>query len=86
MTALAPERDVAAATRMAAGRLIPRRCAHPARWVRSFGVERCPLCGTERHTAYAALRMPLPDRAPGPAYGWGCPRLGSPGARPSPGP
>ncbi|MEU8547900.1 DUF6255 family natural product biosynthesis protein [Streptomyces roseoverticillatus] len=58
---------------MAAGRLVPRRCAHPARWVRSLGVERCPLCGTERHTAYATLRKPLPDRAPGPAYNWGCP-------------
>ncbi|MCF3104718.1 hypothetical protein IPZ58_24455 [Streptomyces roseoverticillatus] len=75
-----------AATRTAAGRLTARRCAHPAGWSRSLGVERCPLCGTERHTAYATLRMPLPDRAPGPAYNWGCPRLGAPGARSAPGP
>ncbi|WP_424891249.1 DUF6255 family natural product biosynthesis protein [Streptomyces sp. XH2] len=76
-----------AATRTTAGRLTFRgRCAHAAGWSRSPGVERCPACGTERHTAYAPLRMPLPDRAPGPAWGWGCPRLGAPGARSSPSP
>ncbi|MGK5547822.1 DUF6255 family natural product biosynthesis protein [Streptomyces sp. URMC 127] len=57
-------------------------CAHPAGSSRSPGVERCALCGIERHTTYAALRMPVPERAPGPAWGWGCPRLGAPGARP----
>ncbi|MFH8786394.1 DUF6255 family natural product biosynthesis protein [Streptomyces roseoverticillatus] len=79
-------RDAAAATRTAAGRLIPRRCTHPAGWSRSRGVERCHRCGTERHTDYATLRMPTPGRAPGPAWDWGCPRLGAPGARPAPGP
>ncbi|MFF7727416.1 DUF6255 family natural product biosynthesis protein [Streptomyces sp. NPDC008001] len=69
---------------MAAGRLVLHRCVHPAGWTRSLGVERCPLCGTERHPAYATLRLPMPERAPAPA--WGCPRLGMPGARPSPGP
>ncbi|CAM5399103.1 DUF6255 family natural product biosynthesis protein [Streptomyces abikoensis] len=77
MTALCPE----TATRTAAGRLVLRRCAHPAGWSRALGggVERCPLCGTERHTAYATLRMPLPDTAP--RTSWGCPRLGEPGTR-----
>ncbi|MGK5733469.1 DUF6255 family natural product biosynthesis protein [Streptomyces sp. URMC 124] len=87
MIALSPERaarDVAAATRTAAGRLMPRRCVHPAGWTRTLGCDRCPLCGTERHTVYATLRMPVPDSAPRPA--WGVPRLGVPGARTSPGP
>ncbi|WP_443058025.1 DUF6255 family natural product biosynthesis protein [Streptomyces sp. KLMMK] len=83
VTALSPERaarDVAAATRTAAGRLVFRRCAHPVGWSRTLGFERCPLCGAERHTAYAALRMPMPDSAPAPV--WGCPSPGAPGRRP----
>ncbi|WP_373300675.1 DUF6255 family natural product biosynthesis protein [Streptomyces hiroshimensis] len=59
-----------------------RRCAHPAGWFRSHGVERCGLCGAERHTAYAALRMPVPESAP--VTDWGCPRLGTPGVRVGP--
>ncbi|MFC5147943.1 DUF6255 family natural product biosynthesis protein [Streptomyces aureoversilis] len=71
-------------TRTAVGRLVLRRCAHPVGWSRALGFERCPLCGAERHTAYATLRMPMPDSAPAPA--WGCPRPGAPGRRPPPRP
>ncbi|WP_425506660.1 DUF6255 family natural product biosynthesis protein [Streptomyces rectiverticillatus] len=56
-----------------------RRCAHLAGWFRSYGAERCRACGAERHTAYAGLRMPVPDSAP--VVAWGCPRLGMPGVR-----
>ncbi|MEW2035335.1 DUF6255 family natural product biosynthesis protein [Streptomyces roseifaciens] len=67
-------------TRTAVGRLVLRRCAHPAGWARALGFERCLLCGAERHAGYAALRMPMPDSAPVPA--WGCPSRGTPGRRP----
>ncbi|MEU3756545.1 DUF6255 family natural product biosynthesis protein [Streptomyces olivoreticuli] len=82
MTALAPARsarDTAAATRIAAGRLAIRRCAHTRRWTSSHGIDRCTGCGAQRHTAYVSLRMPLPDSAP--ETPWGRPRIGTPGER-----
>ncbi|MEV6670372.1 DUF6255 family natural product biosynthesis protein [Streptomyces sp. NPDC051162] len=82
MTTLAPARsarDTAAATRIAVGRLVIRRCAHARGWSSSHGIDHCAACGMQRHTAYAPLRMPLPDRALDTP--WGRPIIGTPGQR-----
>ncbi|MFC5721284.1 DUF6255 family natural product biosynthesis protein [Streptomyces gamaensis] len=67
------------APRVALGRLVALPCEHGGGWSGPYGVDRCRLCGMERHTDYGSLRMPLPDVPPEAV--WGIPRLGAPGER-----